>query len=222
MNSKTINARLERAHAFIDQLVADMQTVQGTVATMRTEMDEVQGAMRVSVEYDVDQFNDKKRERYILAITQAISSETKVTDLVSFIRDIEKLGERDIIGLKVLNSVMNRNGDWQDLPGPPGLNVPRLHPNTFNTRTQDLVVTMARALCNPNGDDVHPFSREEGLQICLRLQGFGLAHIVSGDPREVPIANYCARPTTRGMMLLRLLGEPVANWDRYFGPDGAL
>jgi hypothetical protein len=117
---------------------------------------------------------------------------------------------------------MNRNGDWQDPPGPPGLNVPRLHPNTFNTRAQELVVTMARALGNPNADDTHPFSREEGLQVCLRLQGFGLAHIVSGDTREVPIANYCARPTTRGMMLLRLLGEPVANWKRYFGPDGVL
>jgi hypothetical protein len=222
MNSKTINARLERARAFIDQLVADMQTIQGSVATMRTEMDEVQGAMRISVEYDVDQFNDKKRERYISAITESISSETKVTDLVSFIQDIEKLGERDIIGLKVLNSVMNRKGDWQDPPGPPEINVPRLHPNTFNTRTQELVVTMARALGNANADDTHPFSREEGLQVCLRLQGFGLAHIVSGDTREVPIANYCARPTTRGMMLLRLLGEPVANWNRYFGPDGAL
>jgi hypothetical protein len=63
MNSKTINARLERAHAFIYQLVADMQTIQGSVATMRTEMDEVQGAMRISVEYDVDQFNDKRKPR---------------------------------------------------------------------------------------------------------------------------------------------------------------
>lgn len=222
MNSKTMNARLERAHAFIDQLVLDLQAVQGAIATMRTEMDEVQAAMRLSVEYDVDQFNDRKRERYISAITESISSETRVTDLVSFIQDIEKLGERDIIGLKVLNSVMNREGDWRDNPGPPQLNPPRLHPNTFNVRTEELVVTMARALGNPNAGAGHPFSREEGLQICLRLQGFGLAHIVSGETREVPIANYTARPTTRGMMLLRLLGEPVPNWNRFFGPDGPL
>lgn len=222
INARTRKARLDRAHAYIDELVAHIQKLEGVVEHMRTDVQEIQASMLISLEYDVDQFNNTKRERYISAITNAVASETKVRDLVSFIQDIEKLGERDIIGLKVLNSVMNRDGDWQDPPGPPALNVPRLHPNTFNARTQQLVVTMAQALGNPNADDTHPFSREEGLQVCLRLQGFGLAHIVSGDTREVPIANYCARPTTRGMMLLKLLGETVPNWNRYFGPDGAL
>lgn len=39
-------------------------------------------------------------------------------------------------------------------------------------------MTMARALGNPNADDTHPFWREEGLQVCLRLRGFDLVHIV--------------------------------------------
>jgi hypothetical protein len=222
INSKTRKARLDRAMAFLDQLVLDMLELQKTVKTVRTDVDEIQDAEIIALEYDLDQFNDKKRVRYISAIVKAAGSETKIRDLVSFIQDIEKLGERDLIGLKVLNSIMNREGDWKDAPGLPGLNVPRLHPNTFNGRTQELVVTMARALGNPTADDTHPFSREEGLQVCLRLQGFGLAHVLSGDAREVPISNYCARPTTRGMMLLKLIGEKVTNWERYFGPDGPL
>ena len=64
--------------------------------------------------------------------------------------------------------------------------------------------------------------RGEGLHVCLRLQGFGQMYIVSGDTRAVPIANYCARADARGLMLMRLIGEPVANWNRHFGPAGAL
>jgi len=222
LSAKSTTARLDRALAFIGELAPHSQRLDAVYAKMPTDESEVKAATGLAMEYDVVEFNDAKRARYIAAITNTISSETKVHDVVSFIQDVERLGERDLIGLKVINSVMNRDGDWEDPPGPPTLNVPRLHPNKFITRTQELVVTMAQALGNRNADDTHPFSREDGLQICLRLQGFGLAHMVSGDTREVPIANYCARPTTRGLMLLKLLGENVPNWNRYFGPDGPL
>ena len=53
------------------------------MAAIRTEMKEIQNAMRLSLEYDVEEFNDAKRNRYISAITSAISSETKVHDLTS-------------------------------------------------------------------------------------------------------------------------------------------
>jgi hypothetical protein len=82
---------------------------------------------------------------------------------------------------------------------------------------------MAHALTgNPKGTDGNFFSREDGLQICYRLQGFGLAQVIDTAPREVPISNYCARPTTRGLMLLKLLRENVPNWKRYFNADGPL
>jgi hypothetical protein len=82
---------------------------------------------------------------------------------------------------------------------------------------------MAHALTNNdqlNNND--QFSREEGLQICLRLQGFGLAQEIATSPREVPVSNYAARLTSRGLMLLKLLGEDVPNWNRYFDGNGPL
>jgi hypothetical protein len=223
LDSMSREAREQRGIAFIRQLVEDMQKVQGDVAKMRTNIDEIKAAMRLSIQYDVDEFNDAKRSRYISAITRAISSETKVIDLATFIQDIEKLGERDIIGLKVLNQVMNKDGDWKDNPQPTPFHSPRLHPNTFIHRAEELSVAMVKALTGyESGPDGNAFGREEGIQICLRLQGFGLAQVIEVSPREVPVSNLCARPTTRGLMLLRLLGENVPNWNRYFGPDGAL
>jgi hypothetical protein len=206
----------------VRQLVEDMQRHEVAIGRMRTEVDEVKAAINMGLEYDVDEFNDAKRTRYISAITVAISNETKVTDLPTFIQDIEQLGERDLIGLKVLNRIMNRELDWIDPPAPT-LNVPKLHPNTFNTRALELALAMAEALTGRNAGALgNNFSREDGLQICYRLQGFGLAQIIDISAREVPISNYCARPTTRGLMLLKLLGENVPNWNRYFGPDGPL
>ena len=54
------------------------------------------------------------------------------------------------------------------------------------------------------------------------LHRFGLAEVIEVSSREVPISNYCARPTSRGLMLLKLIGQPVPNWNRYFGADGPL
>jgi len=127
----------------------------------------------------------------------------------------------DLIGLKVLNQVMNKVGDWKEQTPPPQANPPKLHPNTFIHRAHELSLQMAMALTGNDGAS-NTLSREEGLQICLRLQGFGLAEMISVSPREVPISNYAARLTTRGMMLLKLLGEDVPNWEQYFGPNGPL
>jgi len=221
LSSMSREAKERRGIAFVRQLVEDMQKVQGDLAKTRTQISEIQSAMRLSIEYDADEFDDKKRDRYISVVTSSITSDTRINDLVSFIQDVEKLGERDLIGLKVLNQVMNRASDWQEQAPPPQANPPKLHPNTFIHRAQELSFQMAIALTGTNGNESN-FSREEGLQICLRLQGFGLAEMISLSPREVPISNYAARLTTRGMMLLRLLGEDVPNWKRYFGPNGPL
>jgi hypothetical protein len=222
LDSMSREAREQRGIAFIRQLVEDMQKVQGDVAKMKTDIEEIKSAMRLSIQYDVDEFNDAKRPRYISAITHAISSETKVIDLTTFIQDIEKLSERDIIGLKVLNLVMNKPTDWRDTPSPAIFNPSRLHPNTFTHRAADLAREMAQALKGLKATESQAYSREEGLQICYRLQGFGLAQVIEMSPREVPISDYCARLTTRGLMLLKLLGENVPNWNRYFGADGVL
>jgi hypothetical protein len=218
LDSMSREAREQRGIAFIRLLVEDMQKMQDDVAKMRTDIREVQAAMRLSIQFDVDEFNDAKRLRYISAITKAISSGTKVIDLPTFIQDIEKLGERDIVGLKVLNTTMNQEGDWKENIGSiPAYSPTRLHPNTFTHRAEELSKEMARELRGSKAYiEGNTYSREEGLQICYRLQGFGLAEVIEVSPREVPISNYCARPTARGLMLLMLLGEKIANWKFYF------
>ena len=221
LNTVDENERKERAGAFLRQLVHDIQPALNNIDRMKTEISEIRSAIRLGLQFDVTEFNDANRDRYISIVTRAIRSETKVHDLASYIRDVEVLGERDLIALRVLNKVMNRETDWEDRPGPPSLNPPKLHPNVFLQRAQELAVQMTHALKgDEHSTDGNHFSREDGLQLCLRLQGFGLAQEINNGPREVPIANYCARPTTRGLMLLKLLGEQVPNWDRYFDDDG--
>jgi hypothetical protein len=223
LDSMSREAKEQRGIAFIQQLVEDMQKVQNDVAKMRTSIDEIQSAMRLSIQYDVNEFNDAKRTRYISAITVSISSQTKIQDLSTFVQDIEQLGERDIIGLKILNRVMNRESDWKDAPSPAIFNPSRLHPNTFIHRAAEFSAAMTEALTGKSASSLgQAYSREDGLQICYRLQGFGLAQVIEVSQREVPISDYCARPTSRGLMLLKLIGESVPNWSRYFSPDGAL
>jgi hypothetical protein len=224
LDSFSTQARLDRGLAFIRVLNEQFKGLESSVKGMKTEVAEVQAALRIGLHNDLNEFNDQKRDRYITVAKSAVTFSTKVTDLVGFIRDVERLGDRDIIGLKVLNRIMNKQGDWVDPP----MNAAtpqksKLHPNTFIHRAQELSVQMAQTLTNNHQlTSNDQFSREEGLQICLRLQGFGLAQEIATSPREVPISNYAARLTSRGLMLLNLLGEDVPNWDRYFGPNGPL
>lgn len=216
-------ARWERVEAFIRELLIAYRGHEEQMTRMKTDVADLQSAMQVALSLDLNEFNDAKRTRYVTMLRNATVSETRVDDVVTFIQDIERLGERELIGMKVLNKVMNRQGDWQStVSGPPGSR-PTLHPNTFIQRSQELAVQMTTALDRKGTPPPqNQFSREEGLQICLRLQGFGLAQMIQTETRQVPTANYCARPTPRGLMLLRLLGEDVPNWERYFDENGPL
>lgn len=184
---------------------------------LRVEMTDLQSSIQVGIVNDGTTFDDRKRERFVSAVANATVSPSKVSDLVSFIQDTDQLNESDITALKVLNRVMNRQGDWDTVTE----HQAGLHPNTFLQRRKELAVQMAFALGKTNKKiDGEGFSREEGLGVCLRLQGFGLAEVITNETRSVPRTNYCARPTPRGLMLLRLLGEDVPNWDRYFDEEG--
>jgi hypothetical protein len=214
--------RLERVQAFIRELLIAYRGHDLQMARMRTDITELQSAMQLAVSFDLNEFDDPKRSRYVNLLRNASFSETRVHDVVTFIQDIERLGERELIGLRVLNKVMNKQGDWQSTVSGPTGSRPTLHPNTFIQRSQELAVQMTSALSPAASLERNQFNREEGLQICLRLQGFGLAQMIQTEPRQVPITNYCARPTPRGLMLLRLLDEDVPNWDRYFDENGPL
>jgi hypothetical protein len=89
----------------------------------------------------------------------------------------------------------------------------KVHANTFIQRSQELTVQIAIALGQRT--ETNLYTREVGYGICNRLQGFGLAHEIQ-QTRELPLTNYCFRLSTQGILLLKLLGEDVPNFDHYF------
>ena len=197
------NAQQERAEATMSLMVAELKDLKEKTAS-KEEMNEVKEAIQLSIRHDVEEFNDRKRERYIKIIGNAWRSTEQVDDLASYIQDVERLGERDFVALKILNKVMNpaRSDSTRDI-----------HPNEFIHRRKELATEMAKAL---GGAFEGPsFSREEGYDACNRLQGFGLAHEIELSPRQVPVGEYCFRPSIRGLKLLKLVGEEVANADKY-------
>lgn len=198
------SAQWERAKATTKLLMADLKELKTKTAS-KEELNDLKEAMQLAIRHDVEEFNDKKRERYIRIIGNALRDERQIDDLASYIQDVERLGERDFLALRVLNKVMNQPRDTDKTRD--------FHPNDFIHRRQELAVQMAKAL----GDEFQgpSFSREQGYDACNRLQGFGLAHEIELAARQVPTGEYCFRPSRRGLMLLKLTGEEVANIDIY-------
>ncbi len=186
------------------------------VETTKADHGDVQRAIQLAFAYDARERNDKKRERYVNLIGSALRSEDQIQDVASFIQTIEQLNERDITVLKVLNTIMNKAGDWKSQMNSVTGNVMKNHPNTFIQRAQELTVQIAMALGQPTEND--QYTREIGYGVCCRLQGFGLAHEIQLQARELPLANYSFRLSTEGLMLLKLLGEKVLNYDYYLQP----
>jgi len=164
--------------------------------------------------YDLRERNDQKRARYAKLIGNALRSEEQIQDIASFVQTIEQLNERDVTVLKVLNTIMNKEGDWKSQENSVTGNVMKNHPNTFIQRAQELTVQIAMALGQATEGNV--YTREIGYGVCCRLQGFGLAHEIDVQARELPLTNYSFRLSTEGMTLLKLLGEEVLNYDYYF------
>jgi hypothetical protein len=197
------NTQEERAEATMKLLMADLAGLEEKKAS-KVELNDLKESMQLAIRHDVAEFNDRKRERYIKIVGNALRSEKQIDDLASYIQDVERLGERDIAALKVLNRVMNpaRTDSTKDI-----------HPNEFIHRRQELSVEMSKAVGGAfEGPSI---SREEGYDACNRLQGFGLAHELELSARQVPIGEYCFRPSIRGLMLLKLLGEKVENASKY-------
>jgi hypothetical protein len=174
---------------------------------------DVAEAIQLVMRRDAEQFNDAKRERYVKLIGNALRSETQIQDVASFIQTVEQLNERDVIVLKVLNSVMNKEGDWKSQPYSVQGNIKKLHPSNLISRKQELATQLAMAL--GQAIEKNDFSREEGYSICNRLQGFGLAHEIDAQHRELPLTDYVFRLSNQGARLLKLLGENVPNYDCY-------
>jgi hypothetical protein len=219
----------DRAKAFWAALRDQQKFLEADFSKLRVRVEDLAEALQLAVLRDVESFNDAKRDRYLKILGNAVRSREKVEDLVAFIQDVERLGESDIVVLKVLNVVMNKVGDWHPkndmnvlVPGhqSPVTKPISINPSVLIQRSQELSVQTAQALGikTDTGIPAQAFSREEAFSACARLQGFGLAHEVNAGSREVPHGNFCFRPSKRGLMLLKLLGEDVPNWELYFPP----
>jgi hypothetical protein len=176
-------------------------------------LEDLKEAIQIIIRRDAEEFNDKKRERYVKLIGNAVRSDEHFKDLVSFIQTTEQLNERDLTVLKALNQVMNKDGDWKPQQNPVGT-ILKVHPNTFIQRAQELSVQVALALGQKT--EKNTYTREEGYGICNRLQGFGLVHEVDVQTCELPLTNYAFRLSVQGIRLLKLLGETVPNYEYYF------
>lgn len=199
----------ERLQAMWNMLVMETEHLE----TTKANPEDVQEAIQLAMRRDAEEFNDNKRERYVKLIGNALRSEAQVQELTTFVQTVEQLNERDVTVLKVLNNIMNKEGDWKPQPNPGIGDVMKLHPSTLIQRAQELAVQVAMALGQKI--ETNTFTREEGYGICNRLQGFGLAHEIE-QTRELPLTNYCFRLSTQGIRLLKLLGEDVPNFDNYF------
>jgi hypothetical protein len=170
-------------------------------------------AIALAFWYDRQQRDDAKRGRFVKLIGNALRSEEQIQDVTTFVQTLEQLNERDITVLKVINDVMNKEGDWRQQPNPGYGYTMILNPSTLIGRSPELSIQVAIALGQRT--ERNNFSREEGHGICNRLQGFGLAHELE-TTRELPKTNYCFRLSVQGIRLLKLLGEPVPNFQNYF------
>jgi hypothetical protein len=199
----------ERLRAMFELFRREFQHVERTKASH----EDVQKACQLAVWYDYHERDDAKRARYVKLIGSALTSEERIEDVASFIKTIEQLNERDLTVLRVINKVMNHDGDWKQQSGPPGRSTRKVHPSTFIQRAQEMSMEVALALDQSGANDV--VNREEGYGICNRLQGFGLAHEIDVQPRELPLTNYAFRLSTYGIRLLKLIGEDVPNYEFY-------
>jgi hypothetical protein len=200
----------ERLQAMWHMLVMETEHLE----TTKANAEDIEEAIQLAMRRDAEEFNDKKRERYVKLIGNAVRSEEQIQDVASFVQTIEQLNERDVIVLKVLNKIMNKDGDWKPQMNSGVGSIMKLHPSNLNSRAQELATQIAMALGQKI--ETNMFTREIGFGICNRLQGFGLAHELELSPRELPLTNYAFRLSVQGIRLLKLLGEPVANFDNYF------
>src|SRR5579871_1670653 len=58
-------AQLQRAMETLRLLVSDMKDAKAKLADAKKQLDELKEAMQLVVRYDVDEFNDTKRKRYV-------------------------------------------------------------------------------------------------------------------------------------------------------------
>lgn len=105
---------VERVKALFELVKGEFEHVEATKASH----EDVQKAIQLAIWYDRHERDDAKRERYVKLIGNALRNEEQIQDVASFIQTLEQLNERDMTVLKVLNRIMNKQGDWETAAQP--------------------------------------------------------------------------------------------------------
>jgi hypothetical protein len=175
----------------------------------KANIDDVVRAMQLATWYDNHERDDRKRNRDVKLIGNAVRSDEEVEYITTFIQTLEQLNERDLIVLRILNKVMNKVGDWK--PATTSTGMATVHPNNFIHRSEELVVQVALAL-EQSVETNQPRRRVQHLQSST---GIRVGAEIEMQQRELPLTNYCFRLSVQGVQLLKLLGEDVPNCDYY-------
>src|SRR5579863_7966669 len=160
---------LERVKTLFELVSAEFKDVEKTKASH----EDVQRAIQLMFWYDRHERDDAKRERFVKLLGNAVRSDEQIKDVASFIQTLEQLNELDLTVPKVINKIMNKDGDWKPQQNA-GVNIMKLHPGPLRDRAQEIAVQIAMALGQKTEKNL--YTREEGYGICNRLQGFGLVH----------------------------------------------
>jgi hypothetical protein len=151
----------ERLQAMWHMLVMETEHLETTKASA----EDVQEAIQLAMRRDAEEFNDKKRERYVKLIGNALRSETQIQDVTIFVQTVEHLGERDVTVLKVLNKIMNKEGDWKPQANPGIGNIMKLHPTTLNKSCSGAFgANSDGAWAEDRNEPIHPRRRLRNLQ----------------------------------------------------------
>jgi hypothetical protein len=107
-------------------------------------------------------------------------------DLAVYIRDLAQLGSDDIQMLNLL-----RDAYKEVIKRVPNMN----RDNDFTDQFDNYKKLISER-------KIHP---DDGLALCARLEGFGLAFEITRNNSRQSVEEHCFRPTRRGMYLLSLL-----------------
>jgi hypothetical protein len=99
-NRDNFRNRTEETQALLVERVrtleAQYQRLEDEQRPLTVDLEDLKSSIQLAIVNDAQTFDDRKRERFIRAISNATISPARVSDLVSFIQDIDQLNEADI------------------------------------------------------------------------------------------------------------------------------
>jgi hypothetical protein len=194
--------------------LARLESLQSEFVTQKA-FDDFAEAIFLALRQQAEAF-ESRPGWYATVLAEAAQYGKEIPELTNFIRDLERLNDQDIAALKVLNKVQNPKGLFSQRHS--GGDEPRRAEPTAWLNNRDKLSN--ELMLGVFGIDASNFrqdySREDIYVICLRLQAYGLAVMFDDEMRTVPFGKFVCRPSKSGLMLLKLMGESVENWERWF------